>query len=181
MLNNYHTELLTIRDDWCQHGHKQFVPLFFPFLRGSFFKTSRKGHLNLQSLFSFSLLLRVFNFNPSVVEGRLNAPLFNLNYQNRFVFLLCIDGRRLSFNYNRSETHDLKYKGKPVNIEDIRKFKWTDRNDGRSTSREIASVRSSGECEFLAELSLFALQESNEATLYKWAKFLSILNIILTC
>ena len=43
----------------------------------------------------------------------------------------------------------------------------TDINDGRSTSREMTSVRSSGECEFLAELSMFDLQESSEATLYK--------------
>ena len=46
--------------------------------------------------------------------------------------------------------------------------------------KRLQSVPSSGECEFLAELSMFALQESNEATLYKWAKFLSILNIIFT-
>ena len=45
---------------------------------------------------------------------------------------------------------------------------------------KMNSVRSSGESEFLAELSLFALQKSSGATLYKWAKFLSILNIILT-
>ena len=45
---------------------------------------------------------------------------------------------------------------------------------------KMNSVRSSGECEFLAELSLFALQKSSGATLYKWAKFLYILNIILT-
>ena len=94
--------------------------------------------------------------------------------------MLCIDGRRLSFNYKRSETHNLKYKGKPVNTEDIREFEWTDRNDGWSTSRETTSVRSSGECEFLAELSMFDLQESSEATLYKWANFLSILNIVFT-
>ena len=31
----------------------------------------------------------------------------------------------------------------------------------------MTSVLSSGECEFLVELSLFALQESSEATLYK--------------
>ena len=44
----------------------------------------------------------------------------------------------------------------------------------------MTSVRSSGECEFLVELSLFPSQESSEATLYKWATLLSILNIILT-
>ena len=44
----------------------------------------------------------------------------------------------------------------------------------------MTSVRQSGECEFLAELSLIALQEPSKATLYKCAKFLSILNIILT-
>ena len=44
----------------------------------------------------------------------------------------------------------------------------------------MTSVRSSGEYEFLAELSLFALQAPSKATLYKCAKFLSILNIILT-
>ena len=33
--------------------------------------------------------------------------------------------------------------------------------------KRLQSVPSSGECEFLAELSMFALQESNEATLYK--------------
>ena len=62
---------------------------------------------------------------------------------------------------------NLKYKGKQANIEDISEFERTDRNDDRSTSGDMTSVRSSGECEFLAELSLFALQESNEATLYK--------------
>ena len=80
---------------------------------------------------------------------------------------------------DQKPTHS-KYKGKPANTGDIRKFVWTDRNGGRSTSGEMTSVRSSGECEFLAELSLFALQKSSGATLYKWAKFLSILNIILT-
>ena len=75
---------------------------------------------------------------------------------------------------------NLKYKGRPANIEDISEFEWTDRNDGRSTSGDMTSVRSSGECEFLAELSLFALQGSSEATLYKWAKLLSILKRILT-
>ena len=34
--------------------------------------------------------------------------------------------------------------------------------------------------QILSELSMFVLQESSEATLYKWAKFLSMLNIILT-
>ena len=63
----------------------------------------------------------------------------------------------------------------------ISESEWTDRNDGWSTSGEMTSVRSSGECEFLAELSTFDLQESSEATLYKWAKFLCILDIILTC
>ena len=80
---------------------------------------------------------------------------------------------------DQKPTHS-KYKGKPANTGDIRKFVWTDRNGGRSTSGEMTSVRSSGECEFLAELSLFASQKSGEATLYKWAKFLSIWNIILT-
>ena len=80
---------------------------------------------------------------------------------------------------DQKPTHS-KYKGKPVNTGDIRKFVWTDRNGGRSTSGEITSVRSSGECEFLAELSLFASHKSGEATVYKWAKFLSIWNIILT-
>ena len=70
-----------------------------------------------------------------------------------------------------------KYKGKAANTGDIRKFVWTDRNGGRSTSGEMISVQSSGECR---ELSLFASQKSSEATLYKEAKFLSILNIILT-
>ena len=46
--------------------------------------------------------------------------------------------------------------------------------------KRLQSVPSSGEFEFLAELSMFDLQESSEATLYKWAKFLFILNIILT-
>ena len=32
---------------------------------------------------------------------------------------------------------------------------------------KMTSVRSSGECEFLVELSLFAPQESSDATLYK--------------
>ena len=85
---------------------------------------------------------------------------------------------------DQKPTHS-KYKGKPANTGDIRKFVWTDRNGGRSTSGEMTSgemtsVRSSGEGEFLAELSLFASQKSGEATLYKWAKFLSIWNIILT-
>ena len=75
---------------------------------------------------------------------------------------------------------NFKYKGKPANIEDISEFEWTDRNDGRSTSGDMTSVRSSGEYEFLAQLSSFALLESSEASLYKWAKFVSILNIILT-
>ena len=40
---------------------------------------------------------------------------------------------------------NLKYKGKPAIIEDIREFEWTDRNDGRSTSGEMNSVQTSGE------------------------------------
>ena len=76
---------------------------------------------------------------------------------------------------------NLNYIGKPADIEDIREFEWTDWQDGRNTWGEMNSVRSSGECEFMAELSLFASKESSEATLYKWAKYLSILNMTLTC
>ena len=39
----------------------------------------------------------------------------------------------------------------------ISESEWTDRNDGWSTSGQMTSVRSSGECEFLAELSTFDL------------------------
>ena len=142
-LNNYQTEWLTIRADWHQHGHKQFLALFFPFQRESAFKTSHQGHLNLKSLISFSLLLRVFNFNPSVAEGTERA----LFYFIKIVLSLCVQHLTgVTKVVLDQKPKNLKYKGKPANIEDIREFEWTDRNDGWSTSREMTSVRSSGEC-----------------------------------
>ena len=46
----------------------------------------------------------------------------SLFYFIKIVLSLCsaFDGRRESCN--RSKTHNLKYKGKPVNTEDIREF-----------------------------------------------------------
>ena len=117
-LNNYQTEGLMIRADCLQDDQKQFVPLFFPFLRESSIKTSVKAILFDSHCFPFSLLLRVCNFNSSHAEGRLNASLF---YFIKIVMSSCsaFDERRLRWNFNRSETSKHWRVKKYLNIQKV--------------------------------------------------------------
>ena len=125
------------------------------------------------------------NFNSSHAEGRLNASLF---YFIKIVMSSCsaFDERRLRWKFNRSESHKLKIQRetseywrvkKYLNIQkvSVNRQKWPRKH---FRGKWIQFDRT--EREFFTELSLFALQKSSGATLYKWAKFLSILNIILT-
>ena len=70
----------------------------------------------------------MFNFNPSVAEGRLNAPLFNF-----IIIVLSLCAQHLTGVATvviDQKPKNLKYKGKPANIEDIREFERTNGNDG---------------------------------------------------
>ena len=87
------------------------------------------------------------------------------------------DERRLRWNFNRSETSKHWRVKKYLNIQKVwvNWHKWP-----RKHFRGKWIQFDRAESELFAELSLFALQKSSGATLYKWAKLLSILNIILT-
>ena len=168
-----------IRADCLQDDQKQFVPLFFPFLRESSIKTSVKAILTDNHCFPFACCWECVTLTRLIQKADWRRLCFTLSKSLCLRALHLTSVAKVEIIIDQKPTHS-KYKGKPANTGDIRKFVWTDRNGGRSTSGEMTSVRSSGECEFLAELSLFASQKSGEATLYKWAKFLSIWNIILT-
>ena len=130
----------------------------------------------------FSKQLRVFNFNTLLQKADWTRLRFTLSKSCLAIVCSACNERRLSLNYNRSETHKLKirretneywrYQRVWVNwqkmTEEALQGNWHlfDRAERVSSYRWISSS--------------FTLQESSEATLCKWAKFLSILNIILT-
>ena len=93
----------------------------------------------------------MFNFNPFVAEGRLNAPsLYSIKIVCLAIVCSACNERRLSLNYNRSETHKLKNtKGNQRILKISESLSELTENDERSTSGELTSVRSSGESEFL--------------------------------
>ena len=102
------------------------------------------------------------NFNSFQAEGRLNAPLF---YFIKIVWSLCsaFDRRQKPITLNtKGNQRILKVSESLSELTEM-----TAEAGEKVVSGETTSVRWSGECEFLAELSVFALQESSEATLYK--------------
>ena len=107
----------------------------------------------------------MFNFNPSVAEGQLNAPLFNFI---KIILSLCAQHLTgVATVVIDQKPKNLKYKGKPAKLKISESLSELTEMMAEALQGKMTSARSSGECEFLVELSLFALQESSEATLYK--------------
>ena len=77
-----------IRADCLQDDQKQFVPLFFPFLRESSIKTSVKAILTNNHCFPFPCCLECVTLTR--LSRRPTERVFVLLYQNRYVFVLCI-------------------------------------------------------------------------------------------
>ena len=88
-LTNYQTEWLTIRADWHQHGHKQFVALFFPFQREPSFKLSVKATLTYNHWFPFPCCWECLTFTRLLQKAGWTRLCFTLA-KSFWVFVLSI-------------------------------------------------------------------------------------------
>ena len=88
-LTNYQTEWLTIRADWHQHGHEQFVALFHVYSFHSnenlLSKLPVKAILTYNHWFPFPCCCECLTFTRLLQKG-LNAPLF---YFIKIVLSIC--------------------------------------------------------------------------------------------
>ena len=130
----------------------------------------------------FSKQLRVFNFNTLLQKADWTRLRFTLSKSCLAIVCSACNERRLSLNYNRSETHKLKIRRETNEYWRYQRVwvNWQKMTEEALQGNWLLFDRAERVSSYCWILSSFTSQESSEATLCKWAKFLSILNIILT-
>ena len=130
----------------------------------------------------FSKQLRVFNFNTLLQKADWTRLRLTLSKSCLAIVCSACNERRLSLNYNRSETHKLKIRRETNEYWRYQRVwvNWQKMTEEALQGNWLLFDRAERVSSYCWILSSFTSQESSEATLCKWAKFLSILNIILT-
>ena len=171
-----------IRADCLQDDQKQFVPLFFPFLRESSIKTSVKAILTDNHCFPFPCCWECVTLTRLMQKADWRRLCFTLSKSLCLRALHLTSVAKVEIIIDQKPTHS-KYKGKPANTGDIRKFVWTDRNGGpvvfhiksirdplvNHGSRQRASL-----IYFIKYLTYLHLDQSNQASiwlLYRFKRF----------